>query len=79
MEINEAALPNPQTTPVQSSLLNYVDTFHVSLHTTDHFCRVPVFTLQVRCTSRARQERFGAKTFDIENQLIRVDLYRKGE
>jgi hypothetical protein len=28
---------------------------------------------------RARQERFGAKAFDIENQLIRVDLYRKGE
>ena len=26
-----------------------------------------------------RQERFGAKAFDIENQLIRVDLYRKGE
>ena len=29
--------------------------------------------------SRTRQERFGAKACDIENQLIRVDLCRKGE
>ena len=49
MKINEAAFPNPQTTPVQSSLLNYADTFHVSLHTTDHFCRVlDFFDLFVR-------------------------------
>jgi hypothetical protein len=38
-----------------------------------------VFTLQARCTSRARQERFGAKAFDIENQPIRMDPYGKGE
>jgi hypothetical protein len=49
MKINEAALPNPQTTPVQSSLLNYADTFHVSVHTTDQFCRVlDFFDLFVR-------------------------------
>jgi hypothetical protein len=26
-----------------------------------------------------KEGRFSAKAFDIENQLIRVDLYRKGE
>lgn len=49
MKINEAALPNPQTTPVQSSLLNYADTFHVSVHTTGQFCHVlDFFDLFVR-------------------------------
>ncbi len=49
MKINEAALPNPKTTPVESSLLNYPDTFHVSVHTTDQFCRVlDFFDLFVR-------------------------------
>ena len=38
-----------------------------------------VFMLQARCTSRAKQEWFVAKAFDIENQLIHVDLHRKGE
>jgi len=28
---------------------------------------------------RARQQWFGAKTWNIENQLIRQDLYCKGE
>ena len=39
MKINEA-VPNPQTTPVQSSLSNYAETFHVSVHTTGQFRRV---------------------------------------
>jgi hypothetical protein len=26
-----------------------------------------------------KEERFGTKAFDIENQLIRLDLYHKGE
>jgi hypothetical protein len=34
---------------------------------------------QVRCPFRAKEERFDAAAFDIENQLIRLDLYRKGE
>jgi hypothetical protein len=34
---------------------------------------------QLEGTARARQERFGAKAFDIERQLIQLDLYRKGE
>jgi hypothetical protein len=28
---------------------------------------------------RAGQEPFGAQTFDIKNQSVRVDLYGKGE
>ena len=28
---------------------------------------------------RAKRERFGGKAFDIESQLVRADLYRKGE
>ena len=39
MKINEA-VPDPQTTPVQSSLSNYAETFHVSVHTTGQFRRV---------------------------------------
>ncbi len=39
--------------------------------------------MSLRCKSdirpSAKQERFRAKAFDIENQPIRVDLYRKGE
>ncbi len=35
--------------------------------------------LQVRSTSHAKEERFGWTALDIDNQLIRVDLYGKGE
>jgi hypothetical protein len=40
MKINEAVLPAPPTTPVQSSLLSNRGTFSVSLHTADQFRRV---------------------------------------
>jgi len=43
MKINEAVLPDSQTTPVQESLLNRADTFHVSLHTADQFRRILEF------------------------------------
>jgi hypothetical protein len=39
MKINEA-VSNPQTTPVEPSLLNYAETFHVSVHTSGQFRRV---------------------------------------
>ena len=49
MKINEAVLPAPQRTLVQSSLLSYKDTFSVSLHTADQFRRVlDFFDLFVR-------------------------------
>jgi hypothetical protein len=41
---------------------------------------------QVRCSTAlppskfyTKEEQYSAKAFDIENQLIRLDLYRKGE
>jgi hypothetical protein len=40
MKVNQAALPDPQTTPVQSSLPGDAETFHVSLHTPGQFRRV---------------------------------------
>lgn len=49
MKINEAVLPAPQTTAVQSSLLSHKETFSVSLHTAEQFRRVlDFFDLFVR-------------------------------
>jgi hypothetical protein len=49
VKINAAVLPDPQTTPVQSSLLSDAGTFHVSLHTADQFrCVLDFFDLFVR-------------------------------
>jgi hypothetical protein len=49
MKINEAGLPDSQTTLVQASLLGHADTFHVSLHTADQFrCALEFFDLFTR-------------------------------
>ena len=49
MKINEAVLPDPQTTPVQSSSFSDADTFHASLHTADQFrCVLDFFDPFVR-------------------------------